>query len=109
MSRMTWTSLYYLLHDSTSIMQLILYIVLGLSNTMWSLPIQDEPERLRQLVYDWDVQPIMNGGELQTIEQARQFLGVSEAAEFRRFSDQGEILLDRKGAAKIQLSSLQER
>jgi hypothetical protein len=51
----------------------------------------------------------MNGGELQTVEQARQLLGMSEAAEFRKFNDHGEILLDRKGAAKIQLSSPQER
>jgi hypothetical protein len=70
---------------------------------------QGEPERLQQLIYDWDVQPTMNGGELQTVEQARQLLGMSEAAEFRKFNDHGEILLDRKEAAKIQLSSPQGR
>jgi len=48
-----------------------------------SLPIQDEPERLRQLVYDWDVQLIMNDGQLQTVEQVRQFLKGGEAVEFR--------------------------
>ena len=48
-----------------------------------SLPIQDEPERFRQLVYDWDMQLIMNDESLQTIEQVRQFLEGSEAVEFR--------------------------
>jgi len=36
-----------------------------------------------QLVYDWDMQVIMNDGNLQTIEQVRQFLGGSEALFFR--------------------------
>src|SRR4030043_905591 len=44
---------------------------------------QYEPERLRQLVYDWDVQLIMNDGQLQTVEQVRQFLEGSEVVEFR--------------------------
>jgi len=47
---------------------------------------QDEPEKLRQLVYDWDMQLIMNDRNLQTIEQVRQFLGGSEALEFRALS-----------------------
>jgi len=38
---------------------------------------------LGQLVYDWNMQLIMNDGQLQTIEQVRQFLGGSEAIEFR--------------------------
>jgi len=44
---------------------------------------QGEPERFRQLVYDWDMQLIMNDEGLQTIEQVRQFLEGSEAVEFR--------------------------
>ena len=44
---------------------------------------QDEPEKLGQLVYDWDMRLIMNDGNLQTIGQVRQFLGGSEAVEFR--------------------------
>ena len=48
-----------------------------------SLPIQDEPEKMRQLVYDWDMQLIMNDKQLQTIEQVKQFLEGSEAIEFR--------------------------
>ncbi|GAI43072.1 unnamed protein product, partial [marine sediment metagenome] len=37
-----------------------------------SLPVQDEPEGLGQLVYDWDMRLIMNDGNLQTIGQVRQ-------------------------------------
>ena len=60
-----------------------------------SLPIQDEPgggyrfltqdgpERLWQLVYDWDMRLIMNDAKLQTVEQVRQFLEGSDAVEFR--------------------------
>ncbi len=48
-----------------------------------SLPIQDESEGLRQLVYDWDMRLIMNEERLQTIEQVRQFLEGSEAVELR--------------------------
>jgi hypothetical protein len=33
-----------------------------------SLPIQDEPEGLKQLVYDWDMRLIMNDERLQTVE-----------------------------------------
>jgi len=33
-----------------------------------SLPIQDEPERFRQLVYDWDMRLIMNDRQLQTVD-----------------------------------------
>ena len=44
---------------------------------------QDGPEKIRQLFYDWDVQPIMNDGQLQRVEQIRQFLDSSEAVEFR--------------------------
>jgi len=47
---------------------------------------QDEPEELGQLVYDWDMQLIMNDRNLQTIEQIRQFLRGSEALEFRGLS-----------------------
>ena len=50
---------------------------------MQSLPIQDAPEGLRQLVYDWDMRLIMNDERLQTIEQVRQFLEGSEAVELR--------------------------
>ena len=49
----------------------------------WAFPIQDEPEGLRQLVYDWDMRLTMNDRSLQRIEQARQFLEGSEAVEFR--------------------------
>jgi hypothetical protein len=48
-----------------------------------SLPTQDEPEGLRQLVYDWDMRLIMNDESLQALEQVRQFLGGSKAVEFR--------------------------
>ena len=44
---------------------------------------QDGPEKIRQLFYDWDVQPIMNDGQLQRVEQIRQFLDSSEAVKFR--------------------------
>ena len=46
----------------------------------------DEPEELGQLVYDWDMQVIMNDRNLQTIEQVRQFLEGSAALEFRVLS-----------------------
>jgi hypothetical protein len=49
----------------------------------YRFPTQDETEGLRQLVYDWDMRLIMNDGQLQTIEQVRQFLEGSEAVEFR--------------------------
>ncbi|OIP28221.1 MAG: hypothetical protein CO103_01555 [Chloroflexi bacterium CG_4_9_14_3_um_filter_45_9] len=39
-----------------------------------SLPIQNESEKMRQLIYDWDMQLIMNDKQLQTIEQAPQSL-----------------------------------
>gem|GEM_PF-5670771 len=48
-----------------------------------SLPIQDEPEKLGQLVYDWDIRLVVNDGNVQTIEQVKQFLEGSEALEFR--------------------------
>jgi len=51
-----------------------------------SLPIQDEPEELGQLVYDWDMRLIMNDRNLQTIELVRQFLEGSETLEFRALS-----------------------
>jgi len=44
---------------------------------------QNEPERFKQLVYDWDMRLIMNDGQLQTIEQVRQFLEGSEVVEFK--------------------------
>ena len=47
-----------------------------------SLPKQDEPEVGRQLVYDWDMQLIMNDERLQTIELVKQFLAGSEALHF---------------------------
>ena len=49
---------------------------------------QDKPEGLRQLVYDWDMRLIMNDGQLQTVEQIRQFLEGSEAVEFRGLTAQ---------------------
>ena len=48
-----------------------------------SLPIQDEPEGLGQLVYDCDMRLVMNDENLQAIEQVRQFLEGSEGVEFR--------------------------
>ena len=48
-----------------------------------SLPIQDEPEVLRQFVYDRDMRLIINDGQLQTVEQVRGFLEGSEVVEFR--------------------------
>ena len=48
-----------------------------------SLPTQDEPERVRQLVYDWDMLLIINDGKLPMVEQVKQFLEGSEAPEFR--------------------------
>ena len=48
-----------------------------------SLPIQDEPEKMRQLVYDCDMRLIMNDEQLQTFEQVNRFLERSEALEFR--------------------------
>ena len=48
-----------------------------------SLPTQDKPEELRQLVYDWDMWLIMNDGQLQTVGQVRQFLRGSEVVKFR--------------------------
>jgi hypothetical protein len=47
---------------------------------------QDEPEKIRQLVYDWDMQLMMNDRNLETIEQVRQFMEGSEALEFRALS-----------------------
>ena len=44
---------------------------------------QHEPERLGQFVYDWDVQLIMNDGQLQAVEQVSQFVEGSEALGFR--------------------------
>ena len=44
---------------------------------------QDEPEKIRQLVYDWDMRLIMNDEQLQMLEQVKQFLEGSEAVEFR--------------------------
>ena len=44
---------------------------------------QDEPEKIRQLVYDWDMRLIMNDEQLQTLEQVKQFMEGSEALEFR--------------------------
>ena len=38
---------------------------------------------MRQLVYDWDVQLIMNDGQLQAVEQVRQFLEGTEVIDFR--------------------------
>ncbi|MBT9176053.1 MAG: hypothetical protein DDT20_00355 [Firmicutes bacterium] len=55
----------------------------SLDNIMQSLPIQDEPEKLRQLVYDWYMRLIMNDTQLQTIEQVKQFVEGSESLEFR--------------------------
>ena len=34
---------------------------------------------MRQLVYDWDMQLVMNDEEVQTIEQVKQFLEGTEA------------------------------
>ena len=45
--------------------------------------IEDEPERLGQPVYDWDMQLIMNDKSLKTIEQVKQFLEGNEAVEFK--------------------------
>jgi transposase InsO family protein len=42
---------------------------------------QGEPEAGRQLVYDWDMQLIMNDERLQTIDQVKQFLVGSEALD----------------------------
>ena len=47
---------------------------------------QDEPEKLGQLVYAWGMRLMMNGRNLQTVEQVKQFLGGSEALEFRALS-----------------------
>ena len=47
---------------------------------------QGESEKSRQLIYDWDMRLIMDDRNLQTIEQVRQFLGGSEALEFRALS-----------------------
>ena len=41
---------------------------------------------MRQLVYDWDMQLIMNDKQIQTIEQVKQFLEGNEALEFRGLS-----------------------
>jgi len=41
---------------------------------------------VRQLVYDWDMQLIMNDEELTTIEQVKQFLEGSETLTFRGVS-----------------------
>jgi hypothetical protein len=49
---------------------------------------QGEPEKLRQLVYDWDMLLIMNDGQLQTVECLRRFLEWSEAVEFRGLTAQ---------------------
>ena len=38
---------------------------------------------MRQLVYDWDMQLIMNDEQIQTIEQVKEFLEGSEALGFR--------------------------
>ena len=46
----------------------------------------DKPEKLGQLVYDWDMRLIMNDEQLQTIEQVKQFLEGSKALEFRVLS-----------------------
>ena len=34
---------------------------------------QDEPEKLGQLAYDWDMRLIMSNGNVQTIEQVSNF------------------------------------
>ena len=48
-----------------------------------SLPVQDEPEKMRQLVYDCDMRLIMNDEQLQTLEQVNRFPEGSETIEFR--------------------------
>jgi hypothetical protein len=47
---------------------------------------QDEPEKIRRLIYDWDMQLMMNDRNLETIEQVRQFMEGSEAFESRALS-----------------------
>jgi hypothetical protein len=47
---------------------------------------QDKPEKIRRLVYDWDMRLLMNDRNLETIEQVRQFMEGSEALEFRVLS-----------------------
>ena len=54
-----------------------------------SLPIQDEPEKIRLLIYDWDMRLIMNDEQLQALEQVKQFLEGSEALE--AFRDHNKI------------------
>ena len=49
---------------------------------------QDEPEKLGRLVYDWGMLLIMNDRQLQTVEQVRGFLEGSEALEFRGLTAQ---------------------
>ena len=63
------------------------------SNTRWAwrgyrFLTQDEPERFGQLVYDWDMQLIMNDRQLQTVERVRGFLEGSEAVEFKGLTAQ---------------------
>ena len=51
----------------------------------------------------------MNDRQLQTVERVREFLEGSEAVEFRGSNGSREILLDRGGANKVQVSSSKER
>ena len=64
-----------------------------------SLPIQDEPEVLRQFVYDGDMRLIINDGQLQTVEQVRGFLEGSEIVEFRGLTPQEKLTLTPKTVA----------
>jgi len=73
---------------SLAIIQLIAIIITLRKRKLHrkSVPIQDEPEKSRQLVYDWDMRLIINDEQLQTIEQIKQFLEGGEPLEFRGLS-----------------------
>jgi len=47
---------------------------------------QDEPEQIRQHVYDWGMRLIMNDEKLQTIEQVTHFIEGNKCLDFRGVS-----------------------
>jgi len=65
--------------------------------------IQDEPWRYG-VVYDWNMQLIMDDKQIQTLEQVQQFVDSSQGIEFSGLNPKRKISMDRGGAKEIQVS-----
>ena len=60
------------------------------------------PRRYR-VVYDWNMQLIMDDKQIQTLEQVQQFVESSQGIEFSGLNVK-EKYLDRGGVKKVQVS-----